>query len=771
MPIDQAQVLSDFAAFADDEKDVLIESDGTLMYRRLGRDITCRIRENGEGAIFVSDDQGELPYRTYIGNRLGQLHVFAQKLLADRASDPFYVDGHARLESIASGDTQSASLVLLHNQCSELSPFASRVAFITADAGHGKTALLRQYQYETAVKYSKNRSQHIFWHVDLQGRQLVRLSEALMGDLGELRMTGLYMPSVLVLIRMRLLILAIDGFDELAAEQGTTDALGALRVLLDQMNGRGAIVAASRRTFFNTDSYTRRTKTVIQGAATRGCEFNEIRLLPWNRKECTEYLSKVKVDQVGFPNPESAYAEMETLLDTTSSNPILTTPFLFSHVAKGVLRYGTSVSEFISGMVDPVKGVPAVVKAFIKREVSDKWKSKDTGEPYLTVEQHMSLLSAIAEEMWNSQVDRLPTEVIETVTALLLDHWKIEQDRRRQIHEMVRMHVLLQRPLDAREDVRSFEHPEFQNYFVGRALDAYLKKIVEGNESQTHDIARFMSIGQMPDAIPKYASMHDYSSEAKTRIITSLCKLVESEWRPTHLQSNVGTILPFFLHGLISKNKTVIRGKILFSSVVFCNSHLSNITFDGGTFLQSPFSNVRWRDVRFQNCKFYEVSFDRDSLFENVVLADCEMEGISLVDHGNEVDRAYSRERSAQILSQCNVVIETPTEIAFPQPQSELSNLVIRLLRYFTRSKIISEGILRQRFSNKSHDVLAFVIPVMEKFGQIESVEWRGGGGQNAWQLTRHVDDILRDDNGLASSEGERFWQDVNSRYPKQGSD
>ena len=79
-----------------------------------------------------------------------------------------------------------------------------------------------------------------------------------MGDLADLRLSGLWMPAVIRLMRRGALVVGVDGFDELAAEQGGADALGALASLVSQLGGHGAVVAASRRTFFDTDDYLRR---------------------------------------------------------------------------------------------------------------------------------------------------------------------------------------------------------------------------------------------------------------------------------------------------------------------------------------------------------------------------------------------------------------------------------------------------------------------------------------------------------------------------------
>lgn len=70
-----------------------------------------------------------------------------------------------------------------------------------------------------------------------------------MYELGELRFSGLYYSSIIALMRRNLIILGIDGFDELAAEVGGETALGSLKDLVTKMNGTGTLIAASRRTF------------------------------------------------------------------------------------------------------------------------------------------------------------------------------------------------------------------------------------------------------------------------------------------------------------------------------------------------------------------------------------------------------------------------------------------------------------------------------------------------------------------------------------------
>jgi hypothetical protein len=62
---------------------------------------------------------------------------------------------------------------------------------------------------------------------DTQGRSFVRLEEAVAGELGQLRVSGMFYSGVIRLIRRGLLAIAIDGFDELLAEVGSGEAYSA----------------------------------------------------------------------------------------------------------------------------------------------------------------------------------------------------------------------------------------------------------------------------------------------------------------------------------------------------------------------------------------------------------------------------------------------------------------------------------------------------------------------------------------------------------------
>ena len=259
-------IKSDIEAFADDVSEVMVDRNTKqVLFTRGGKDYEFKVLLEKGVIRNIECDGVKMPYTQFLTRRVANLELLAERLHTKRKGVDAFIDGPATLSSIElDKPAQDTELKLLDAECSDADRFNSKIVFITADAGHGKTALLREYQSQQAKKYLEGKSSFLFWHVDLQGRQLLRLSEAFMGDLGDLRITGLWMASIIRLVKHGKLVIGIDGFDELAAEQGSADALSALALLVTQMSNSGILVAASRRTFFKTEDYLNRSKMVFR---------------------------------------------------------------------------------------------------------------------------------------------------------------------------------------------------------------------------------------------------------------------------------------------------------------------------------------------------------------------------------------------------------------------------------------------------------------------------------------------------------------------------
>ena len=755
-------IRADIAAFADDDEDVIVEPGGDCMFVRGGDDVSFHVSEDPEGLLIAEFQEERLPYRTFVARHLAHLDILAERIIAKRRPIPTYIDSEATLVSPSSGTTTGRAQELLHNQCTQGFAFAARVVFVTADAGQGKTALLRQYQHDQAERYLSGEGSFVVWHVDLQGRQLLRLSEALMGDLGDLRVSGLWMPAILRLLRHRALVLAIDGFDELAAEQGGSDALGALSMLVQRLGDRGTIVAASRRTFFDTDDYISRARLF---ARTGGgdCEFDQVCLRSWSRKDAISYLTRVSEAGRTFAEPESAYNEIVKELGS-NEHPMVTRPFLLAQVARALLRFDITATDFIRGMEDRHQAVGAVIEQFVEREVSEKWKQSDTGEPFLSADQHLRFLADIAEEMFRAQRTTLDVETVETIATLLLDEWNVEPVLRQQILQMVRMHVLLTPPTDGDFGLRSFDHEEFRDWFTGYALKDRLDRLDQEGGAIARDL---LSAAQLPDATARNAcALIERTPKRVEAILRGLVELTISEWRPTYIQLNCGTLVPFLLDGIEPQDRFKVDARMVYSSLVFEHTRLRRTDLVGGTFLNASFDGADWQDVKFVDCELGESTFSRQARYSNVVVRGSRIEGVRVID-GQEEFREYAPERISLVLSSLGVIVDhagTAEEVpGNGLTDGDTRRLTKRLLNLFRRTTILPEVVLKKRFPRDASAVFDLVVPLMVKHGVLDERAWHGSGVQKAWGLGNYrLEDIERAD-GDTSHQLAIFWREVDA--------
>lgn len=762
------EVLLDVSAFADDADDVVVEDTGRVLYVKNGIDVDCRIlAEDGSLPVRVRMPDGtELPYARFLTHELARLDVLAGKLVDLRPSVPFFVDGEASLTRPGDQTLLAKSVALLEAECRDAPAFASRVSFLTADAGHGKTALLRHYQREVAQSFQKGKSSFLFWHVDLQGRQLLRLSEALMGDLGELRHAGLWMPGIVRLMQHKKLILAVDGFDELSAEQGDADALGALTSLVEQLEGRGVIVAAARRTFFDAEDYASKTSLVRRGLASP-CYFDQMQLSPWGKAEAVRFLGSAVFEAQKFEDPDAAYEDIVGALGGDHEHPMLERPFLLSQMAKVLLTSRLAPEDFVTTDADPMSGVASVVRAFIKREVTEKWIFPDTGTPYLTQDQHVELLASVAEEMYRSQKDRLRLDTIETIAAMLMDQWSIAPSRQAQIMDMVRAHVLLVLPPDEQPNFRSFDHPEFRAFFVAQALRGHLETALTDGDAR--QLARFLTYAPLTDGTARYVcAMVDRSPTETDRAIRSLCEQVRNEWRPTHLQPNAGTLVASLLDGVEFVEETAVDAGLVVSSLVLERSSLKKVRFTGVNFVNLSLQHADWRDVVLAGCEVTELRLDRSfSRFQNVMIEDTRISCVKVAVDGEEDEREYSPRRIRLLLNSMGIatavqepMIEAPSEIE----ETDSLKTGRRLFSLFARTTTVTDHMIETRFrtAGTAGFVLNTVVPLLTRHDLIEEKPWRGGGTGRAWMLRRNLDEILsavdRPDDPAHS-----FWRELSA--------
>lgn len=758
------EIKKDFLAYVDDDSDVLFESNGDVMYFKNGTEHICRIITNDEGNTIVEFQEQTFPYRTFISKHLANLDLFARKIIEKRKGLEEFVDSPAILQN-GHKSINGTALTLLQKECDEFLEFGSKINFITADAGHGKSVLLKQFQAIQAERYIRGESKYLFWHVDLQGRDLVRLGEAIMFDLGELRFPGLYYPSIINLIQKRFMILAIDGFDELAAEIGGTKAVSSLSNFVNEMAGQGTLIAASRRTFFDTHDYLKRT-SLLKNKVPFDINFNELKLQNWTKNEVLAYFTNL-----AFESPEHIYDAILSEVHE-ENHPVLTRPFLLAKLSSAIEGDVNQVKEFFSCKCNENESVSYIVESFTKREV-EKWKGVDikTGEPYLSFEQHIQLLSTIAKEMWEAKKDTITIEEIEIYTVLLFDEWNIEEELRKIIIRIVGSHAFLPPVNDTKMDSRKFEHEEFKNYFLARALADLFNAAIRTDSFS--ELKRFLYIEQLPDSVAMYCFNYvDELNNNVQKILGYFKAMLDAEWKPTYLQLNIGTLLPFMIDKIDFKTPVCFDSKVNYSSLIFENKKLSNITFENGTFINISLRDTILDNVQFKKCDFNEIKIETSSriVFREVSIIDSNVSSIVLLKEGEVIEVAYSPVRITELLTAKNIKLKdsdtTIESIEIPIEQSDYKRTLTKFILKFNKMTIQYEkNIVNEKYlGNNTELIINEIVPMCLKYQIIEVIETKKSKqmGSTAWRLTVDMEELFKHDGIEGNHPLTKLWKEVN---------
>src|SRR5579863_1984881 len=249
------EIRADIAAFADSEESVLHDK-SLFVFQRERQEYTCRLMEATPGQLDVEVNGTRMSYYKFLAEQLGRLSILAESIRQKRKDVIPYIDTQAVLtDSSGAVADMGSALDILRRKCTERSPLETALVFLTAEAGEGKTALLRRLAQLSASQYIQSQTNSLLLHIDTQGRSFVRLEEAVARELGQLRISGLFYSGVVRLIKRGLLAIAIDGFDELLAEVGSSEAYSGLGAFLRQLEGSGIVIAAARSAYFQAENY------------------------------------------------------------------------------------------------------------------------------------------------------------------------------------------------------------------------------------------------------------------------------------------------------------------------------------------------------------------------------------------------------------------------------------------------------------------------------------------------------------------------------------
>ena len=761
--------LNEILTFADDTNDVVKDSQGNIIFNRLNQLMSIKLKKSDKG-ILVEYNNALLPYRTFMAKYLAIMDIMARHIIDKdpQIDEMYYVDGQASLTT-DEGRIEKTALKLLDFECNRDVFIGSKICFVTANAGHGKTLLLRQYQRNQAKKYIKGESDYLFLHIDLHGHDLRKLDAVIMYELaGVLRMPGLYTNSIITLMRNGLLILGVDGFDELAVETGGEKAIGSFNNLVRDLDSQGVLVAASRRTFFNAQDYIKKRGYLDDVGDAYFC-FDELKLHNWSKKECSEYMEWVYVMN-SEQEANEEYEQVLSYLNPKEHNPLVERPFLFVNIVDCAKKENLKVADYLREGGNTDTGLERIINTFLRREVK-KWNSnnlKDKRE-YLTFEQHEELLSIVAEDMWLSQREYISLDVLEFNLSVLLEEWKVLPNLHPDILKMSKSHALL--VADSHGDnFRRFDHEEFKNYFLAKSLE---RKILQSINSAKYSLLkRLLSVGQLPDAVALYISQVKASYD-KVLFIQKMLEEGHKDFKTTFFQTNIGTLIPYVLDKVKIDSNLIIGTKIVFSSLVFENKTLENITFVECYFVNVSFAHTCLNNVHFKKCEFTDIRLheSNDCEFMNVTYDnETKIHRVSEYSSDNELlSSEFSPEYVDFYLYLKGIIKEdflADTNKKLAHNNSDYRKAVRRFLnKYMTSSTQYEKNIKEDPiYNSRSYDLyVEDIIPLLVKYHIIREIENNNSRqlSTRAWALdTYSLQEIYEAENSRFSPLAE-FWKEV----------
>ena len=218
------------------------------------------------------------------------------------------------------------------------------------------------------------------------------------------------------------------------------------------------------------------------------------------------------------------------------------------------------------------------------------------------------------------------------------------------------------------------------------------------------------------------------------------------EWKPTFLQQNLGTLIPFLVDGVTFSPPASFTGRAIYSSLAFENSAVKDFTLRDGTFVNASLRGVDWRDVLLESMAMGELLLDQKSNFANVAISRCRIEGVRIEGADGEETREYAPARIKRALEEFGfsfVEEELPIDDSDEVSDSSNIRLLRKLLRMFHRTTIVSDENLRSRFGGDFTAVESQLMPLLVEHGVVEKRKWRGSGNHQAWTLAVSLDDFI----------------------------
>jgi uncharacterized protein YjbI with pentapeptide repeats len=737
MDIEQFRAV--LTSFADEPADVDIRRGRVVAQLREELvDVELKL-DSEDGRLLIREHDVSSSARNWLLNRVARLPQLADRILASvpeltSPSTPFVTPSgkmSADLSSPTLVDTAVPdAIATLVDIASHPVPGATSVVYLTSDAGEGKTTLINRASREQAGRFKSKQSSSLIVPIPLSGRAFLTFDDAVIAALvNKLRFNYFYYDAFLHLVRLGAIVPAFDGYEEMLVEGSKGEAVSALGNLVQTLSSSGVVIIAARKAFFEYVSFKTQAR-FLDAIGDRSAEFSRLELNRWDRDKFIEYGSKRGID-----DPNGVYETVAARLG--DDHPLLTRAVLVRRLFDVVSDAGdrNELAALLGN--NPHDYFYTFVDAIIKREASEKWLARVSGEvmePLLEQPEHHLLLAQIASEMWQTSSNSLRFDILDVIVELFCESRGKAPRVVRQVKERVRQHSLLS--IDAlRGQAISFDHTDFQDFYLGEGLGQLLFR------ASRPELQTFLSVNVIPTATIEQSVQYLVRKSADARrALAIILDINSSEAGFSFCKENCGALALRLVEVLGRQGGDVmsLQGMQL-SAGSLCGRVLVGVTFDGCSFQPTSTALSRFEDVTFRGCQFERLEFELESGLRGCRFEDCSVESLRLSDRD---EQTFDPAVITAWLAAAGAVDE-PAGAQLPAPEDELLKVVEKFLRAFLRSTHIDESFIRlRRGTIQAPQFFDEVLPRLLDEGVLEEVPWKGQGVQHRYKLAVPMSDV-----------------------------
>jgi hypothetical protein len=568
---------------------------------------------------------------------------------------------------------------------------ATRLIFVSGEAGSGKTMALRRLARTQAELFASRKADFLYLYVNAQGRALATLDAVIAQELDDLQANWLVYGAVTTLVRRGLLVPIIDGFDELLGSGGYDDAFASLAALLSSLDRQGVVIGSARSTFFDYRSFREQAERYRSDESAGGLQYelDTVEILPWAEDRTLSFFFSRGEARNGRGVQMQHVAEKLLKGNNVENAALLGKPFYAETVARLYLDEGSEITGE-EALLDEL------VLAFLRREVV-KYKEKEL--VILDVQGHRKFLQMLAEEMWTQECRDLDVGTIQIVAQLLAEHLKLPAANANALVQRVSSYPFFEKSRTSRKR-HAFQHEVFYGYFLAEHLGGLL---AEGGFGLRSFLGRSVVEGTLAAEVARRAPAKE---EERRRLIETLGRAVGKSLSDQQARENAAELTVSLVRNAMAQTEGLQLENLVFRGSDFRDVSLQAPVFRDCELDGVALAGAKLRRPVFERTVLREVKVDKASTRLDaavIVVGETLLSGLwTWTTNGDKrrLERIDSPREVARLLRRLGAVTPGLDEEGAPKYEGRVKarvDLLLLLVRVLERLYHITEEDLRRR--------------------------------------------------------------------------